>query len=273
MPFTLAHPAAVVPLSRALPRRLVLSALITGSMIPDLAYVFPSNGILPRPHTTFSVFAWGMPVGLFALWFFHAAMKRPLVQLFPESLRERLVPYCGRFVFFPASRFTWVLFSLFVGISSHLVWDSMTKLRGWTVEHISFFREPMLTVAGHPTATFFFFKHFSTALGLILLAYWALRWIADGEAVDSRQTARRSRSWKTPAVVWLPLLAYLGGTLLVAVTTQLGYTRTSRFVLYAGMISSSLLVLYCVTCTITEWPRLECDAATGPPSDRRSPDR
>jgi hypothetical protein len=37
MPFTLAHPAVVVPLSR---QRLFLSALVIGSMTPDLNILF-----------------------------------------------------------------------------------------------------------------------------------------------------------------------------------------------------------------------------------------
>ena len=41
MPFTLAHPAAVIPLCGILRRASVPSALIIGSMAPDLVYFVP----------------------------------------------------------------------------------------------------------------------------------------------------------------------------------------------------------------------------------------
>jgi hypothetical protein len=38
MPFTFAHPAAVLPLRRFCPDRLVWSALVIGTVSPDLEY-------------------------------------------------------------------------------------------------------------------------------------------------------------------------------------------------------------------------------------------
>ena len=41
MPLTIAHPAAVIPLQRWLGTWAIPSALVIGSVAPDLAYVLP----------------------------------------------------------------------------------------------------------------------------------------------------------------------------------------------------------------------------------------
>jgi hypothetical protein len=51
VPFTLAHPAAAVPLLRPLGRRGLLSALVIGSMAPDLWYFVPFDVTRADSHS------------------------------------------------------------------------------------------------------------------------------------------------------------------------------------------------------------------------------
>ena len=56
MPFTLAHPAAVLPLCR---RPLVASALVAGAVAPDLLYVGPIYRIATQINGNLCCRAWG----------------------------------------------------------------------------------------------------------------------------------------------------------------------------------------------------------------------
>ena len=101
LPFTLAHPAAVLPLRRIL----VFSALVVGSMAPDFHYFL---GLRPHDHFSHSIrgaFIFCLPVGLAVLWLFQHVMKLPLISLAPERHQERLARFAAAFRWGPASRF------------------------------------------------------------------------------------------------------------------------------------------------------------------------
>src|SRR4051812_45256762 len=112
MPFTLAHPAAVIPLAR---KRLVLSALVAGSKAPDFGKIFtlsPKNGF---GHTWAGIFWFCIPTGLLALVLYHGLLKRPLLSLLPLSHQQRLFPWLDRFSFRPAGQFLWIVLSMVIG--------------------------------------------------------------------------------------------------------------------------------------------------------------
>jgi len=61
LPFTLAHPAAVLPLRRT---GLVFSALVVGSMAPDFPYFLSVSDAIRWGHSTRGVFLFCLPFGL-----------------------------------------------------------------------------------------------------------------------------------------------------------------------------------------------------------------
>ena len=68
MPFTFAHPAAILPLRRF--RFLQTVPLIIGSIVPDAPYFFPTRygrGFFPDTHTLHGTFMTCLPMGLAAL--------------------------------------------------------------------------------------------------------------------------------------------------------------------------------------------------------------
>jgi hypothetical protein len=101
MPFTLAQPAAAIPLSRVLGRASVLSALIIGSMSPDLVYFLPLGINRATSHSLVGLFWLCVPLGLVSYVLFHV-LWRPLGSyLLPRPLREcshHSVRFCGRCV-------------------------------------------------------------------------------------------------------------------------------------------------------------------------------
>jgi len=138
MPFTLAHAAAALPLRRS---KLVWSALVIGTFAPDLQYFLGLAGGHRESHSFPHLIAVATPLALLVLWIFHRWLKRPLIELAPEGLRLRLLPYAGRFEFGGIRRFAAVLGSMWVGIATHLLWDSFTHPYTWIYWHCPWLRE------------------------------------------------------------------------------------------------------------------------------------
>jgi hypothetical protein len=132
LPFTLAHPAAVLPLRRT---RLVFSALVIGSLVPDLPYFIFLRENKGLGHSMAGVFDFCLPAGLALLWLFHGLLKRPLVMLAPEFVRRRIGEEDLQFRFGPGQRFALIIGSLLLGVATHLLWDAFTHVNGYFVEH------------------------------------------------------------------------------------------------------------------------------------------
>jgi hypothetical protein len=99
VPFTLSHPAAILPLTRSFSalRPLVLSALIVGSITPDIQYFTSYPNLSRFSHTLPGVFIFCVPVGLLLLWTFHRVVKLPLVSLMPAGQQPYLVAASSEF--------------------------------------------------------------------------------------------------------------------------------------------------------------------------------
>ena len=174
MPNPIAHPAASIPFTRL---GLVFSALVIGSISPDFGYlVLHSSYFSSRLTPFFMNTAWGLvvfdvPVGLVLLWLFHTVVKWPLLSLLPESLQHRLFKHAHGFSFRPLRHFALILLSLLVGSLTHVIWDSFTHQRGWTVEHVALLR---ISINGVPLYTIL--QNLGTVLGIAVLLYWTIKW-------------------------------------------------------------------------------------------------
>jgi hypothetical protein len=87
VPFTASHPAAVLPLVRL---GLVPSALVIGSMVPDVPYFVPSPVGAGTTHSAIGVVTVDVVLGLvlYAVW--HGLLAPGAVALAPAALRRRL---------------------------------------------------------------------------------------------------------------------------------------------------------------------------------------
>lgn len=136
MPFTLAHPIAIAPLWYASRRRLDLSALIVGAMVPDIAYFVSLRPVSNIGHSPLGVLIQGIPAGLGLLVLFHRVMRRPLGLLLGSALPE---PLAGRlpppqpYRLWPFHRWGVIAVSLALGAFSHIFWDAFTHGHGWFV--------------------------------------------------------------------------------------------------------------------------------------------
>jgi hypothetical protein len=176
MPFTLAHPAAILPLGRALRGRAVASALVIGSMVPDVPNLFPALATRDAAHSFYGLFWFCLPTGLLAYVVFHLALARPLAGLLPRDIRARLAPFLegpGRFA---ARSLGFALASLLLGAVTHVIWDSFTHPGAPAVNLFQILREPWLRIGREDIVGHRVLQVLSTAFGLYALGVWGWRW-------------------------------------------------------------------------------------------------
>lgn len=157
MPFTLAHPAAALPIRRWLGQRVVPSALVVGTMIPDLPYYIALDWPRDWTHTFASLVWWALPAGWAFFLLYRKLLRAPIAYLLPEPLRTRMSPTPS-----PAAAGA-VTLSLLLGALSHLLWDALTH------ESPMFFGPPARSLV------FELLQNGSSVLGLGVLALWLTR--------------------------------------------------------------------------------------------------
>jgi hypothetical protein len=173
MPFTLSHPALVLPIRRY---GFVFSALVIGSMAPDFSYFIPFTPDKGFTHSIPGILLFCIPISLIALLLFHKFLKEPLISLLPDNHRRRLWNYSRGFTFLPKKRLLMILLSVFLGVISHLVWDSFTHVYGWGVMAFPVFRQTNFHIGSWNIALYSFLQHLSTVIGLVVLGIWYFKW-------------------------------------------------------------------------------------------------
>lgn len=252
MPLTFAHLAAVVPLARL---KLPISALVVGSVAPDLIYF---ARLAPRGHfghTLPGLFLLCLPAGLALLWVFHRLLKGPLTELAPSAAQRRLACYLHASPF--DRPLVLVAAAVLSGAATHDVWDAFTHAGGWGVATASALR---LNVALGPLGRIPVYKlaqHGSTLIGLVVLAYSVAAWWRHAPEADTHcHLPARTRKLRLSLLVAVPLAvgaAYAGG---VAVDASAPLT------VFVGRFVVSVTSAAFVTATLySAWCRLRPDAA------------
>jgi hypothetical protein len=174
MPFTLAHPAAAIPLRRALGRFGVLPALIIGSLAPDFPYFLPVSIPRATTHTFGAVFWFCVPATVLAYVLYDRLLQAPIVFLLPAPIRARLETPSRHAL--TLEHLLAVCLSAALGALTHVVWDSFTHASGAAVQVLPPLRDLVADLWGYHLWVFKVLQHVSTIGGSILLAYWSWRW-------------------------------------------------------------------------------------------------
>jgi hypothetical protein len=172
MPFTLAHPAAILPL-RGL-RYLRTAPLIIGAMTPDLPYYVPARlaHFGPETHTVTGAFTTCPVLGYAALACVYL-LRRPLTALL--SARARWL-YLTALVPFSRRPLEWALaaVSIILGVWTHLLWDSFTHNDGWMVRRVAFLSAPV-SFGWYSGTVCHVLQYLSSGVGLAAVALWYWR--------------------------------------------------------------------------------------------------
>jgi hypothetical protein len=245
VPFTPAHPLAVVPL---IGRRLRLdpTCLVIGSMSPDFEYFARVRLVSRIGHTLPGLVLWCVPITLVCAWLFHRVVKEPAVRILPRWLAGRFGAFAAKP--WPTSQGGAALASLvasaLVGAITHGLWDGITHRDMWGPRHIAALRE-LYTVPGiglMPLCRIV--QHSCSVLGLVVLAILVARalrrvqpievvtggrlvWLACTALATVGAYARIARRHETDAgsLVVAACCGLLGGALLAGLIALL---RSSR---------------------------------------------
>ena len=167
MPLTFAHPAAVLPFRRC---GLPFSALVVGSMAPDLEYVLRLAPRSEISHTAAGLLVFCLPVGMLGLWLFHRVWTRPMADLLGMSGNGSMGHAAPACTFWPARRFAVLCAAIVVGSMTHVAWDSFTHQYGWMVQRVPSLSRLVLATKWGAVPLYTMLQHGSTAVGLAVLA-------------------------------------------------------------------------------------------------------
>lgn len=135
MPFTIAHPAIILPLKKL--KWFSLTALIAGSIVPDFEFFFQMREVENIGHSWYGILIFDLPVALLFCFLFHGLLRNNLVANLPEFYRKRLVTIIHFNWNSYAAVNKWpILLSLLIGIASHILWDGFTHHDGLFVNII-----------------------------------------------------------------------------------------------------------------------------------------
>lgn len=171
MPFTLAHPAAVMPLRRI--RFLPTIALVLGSLLPDATYYLPSRAhaeVWFDLHSLSGFIKFGIPVGMLVLAFV-VLLRRPLTALMPGRARWLALREADAFVDRPVS---WLLAipALLIGAWTHILWDGFTHGGTWIARRVDALNAPVNVLGLYTGPLTHVLQYVSSIMGLLIVAYW-----------------------------------------------------------------------------------------------------
>jgi hypothetical protein len=223
MPFTLAHPAAALPLARPLGRRAVRSALVIGSLMPDAPYLLGLEVPRATSHGVPGLFTICLPLGLACWLLFHLVLKHPFVALLPRPVQLRLAPHLGPIGRLPDAAWSAVAISLLAGAASHVAWDAVTHLSSPLVQGTPWLRATLLSVHGYPILTYKVLQNVSTVVGLGLLVFWAVRWLRTAPCAASSTLPRLSGGARAASLAVLAMLTGIAAVLGAASALDAAY--------------------------------------------------
>lgn len=225
MPITFAHPVAVLPFARHLP----LTALVAGSIAPDVAYYLPVSLSGSTTHSVAGILWWDLLIGLGLILAFRLSAD-PAADLFgltcsPPTASGSLL---RAVVTTPAA--------ILLGATTHIVWDSVTQTHGFAVEHWDLLRTSVI----EPHKTYNVVGYVSSVGATALLAWLLAR------------RARRSFSAATwsvrPVIVVLLAAPVLGAVLAVddPITRASTYDLVRYTIIGAAQATACVWTIYAV---------------------------
>jgi hypothetical protein len=217
VPFTLAHPAAILPL-RGL-KFLRTAPLIVGATVPDLQDFVPTRVVhrlhrlgVPDTHTFAASLSTDLLlayVGLAVIFLLRAPLTALLTARGRALCLQALAPFRD-----DPREWLYAGFAMVVGIWTHLAWDAFTHYDGWVVERSAWLNSPV-TIGPYTGQVFHVLQYLSSLFGLAVVAIWYRRL-----PTPPLGPARRDAARSTAAPVLL---------LIVSASVLIGAVQATRY--------------------------------------------
>lgn len=244
MPWTFAHPAAILPLQKIGFLRLPIGALAVGSISPDIGYYFGFFDVASFSHTIAGIFLACLPVGAACLALLHL-VRGPILNLLPQPHRDVIRAAVEPEKTDSLRRYTALVAALAAGAATHTLWDSFTHASGDMVRSFDFLRAHVFTIAGREFYVFNVLQHLSSALGVaVLIGMYVVR-------------LRKMRPCPPPKITVADLRRYavLAGCIVLsaAVALLMAYltgAKGSSFIFHAAIYATDAFAVFTVAAAL-----------------------
>lgn len=177
MPFTLSHPAAVIPMLRYVKTPMGILALLVGSVSPDIGYYCRAFDWATNAHSLLGSGLICVPSGMVMMGIILFLRKRVLF-LMPYRHREAVAPFLNPPDHFTPKLFLVICFLLWIGAVTHIGWDAFTHRSGWFVMHIPVLSKPQIIIGDTSLPVFYLLQQASTVMGLLCVVIFYYRRVA-----------------------------------------------------------------------------------------------
>lgn len=268
MPFPVSHCAVVLPCVRVCARHGAVSALIIGSMVPDLSYFIPWPRTGYGSHSLMGLVTFCVPVGLVSVASFEFILRRPLVFLLPAPLRDRLgQSNRSQLVASPRAAAV-VLLSLMGTALVHIAWDAIGSRQNTLFGPLSWTQPHLFTAGGYDVHVYTLIQHLGSLVGgaLVLWAVrdWYHRQAVPGDACPDIRD-QRFRAVSLVSIAAFSLAAgWYGG---VRHELPDGWLRASRYFLHRGAVWGVQIGGLATSAYVVAWWMYFRDKQDGRPPD------
>jgi hypothetical protein len=240
MPFTLAHPAIVLPFKYLNKRWFSMTGLVIGSMTPDFEYFIRLRVKSIYSHTLGGLFWFDIPLGLLLVFIYQRLIKNTLIDHLPVSLNRRFAKYNNvTDDKLSISGLAIIMVSVAIGALSHIFWDAFTHPAGYFVTAIPVL-STTVNLAGYHLYLYKVLQHGSTFLGItfIVITIWFL----------PKSNISQSSNLK---LYWFIVLLIMAFTIGIRLLTGIGLREYGNLIVTAmaggilGILFASLIVDRC----------------------------
>ncbi len=190
MPFTLSHPAAIVPFRRLVrPDRLPFEAFVVGTMTPDFEYLLRLEPLALLSHSWSGLVLFCLPMGALALALWLFLLRTPLRALLalpaePHQSRQTTAWWARG------------LIAVLLGAATHLVWDAFTHRDAWGPVLFPVLRTTAFTFGTLAVPWYNVLQVVSSLVGGAAVLGWCVRYLRSHGAWPMARTTRwRQRTW------------------------------------------------------------------------------
>jgi hypothetical protein len=237
VPFTLSHPAAVLPLARS---GLPVAAMVAGSMAPDVPMFLHGRIGYALTHSLVGVVTVDLLLSLGGLALWVLVIRDALVDTAPPGVRDRLRPEAR----YAARQWALAPLAAVIGSLTHVCWDEFTHPGRWGATHIAWLHDQHAGVAGYHWA-----QTISTLLGLAVVVSWGL--VAIGTP------RRRPRAPRVPPLAGRAAPAVVAAAALVGGAAALRATPEGfHAVAFAGAVVGTATLACCLLLVALAWQLL-----------------
>ena len=234
MPFTIAHPAIVIPFTFLPKKWFSITGLILGSMLPDFEYFIRFQIKSTFSHTILGTFYFCLPLGLILAYVFHNYVKKRLIYNLPYIFQKKCsVLLSLNWNNYLKKNMLVVMYSLIIGSFTHLFWDGFTHHDGYFVTKIPQLCD-VISINQFDFYAYKILQHLSTLIGVIMLSI-AFLLLPNIEINNSTQ----NRDY------WLAI--FFSTILILFIRWQFGLTINQYGNIIVSLISSFIIALILIS--------------------------